>query len=188
MSGRWIDGPGMPFVETIKSSLPSDTLIAEDLGDLGGSVKQFFAKTGLPGMNVLVYAFDPESDSDYLPHNAAKNSVCYTSTHDSPTFLSWLTGEAGEGERELAEKYLRLNRDEGWGWGAVKGAWASPARLAMAPFQDILGLGADARVNTPSTLGGGNWKWRVREEAINDDVAEKLLDVTKTYKRYTKAT
>jgi 4-alpha-glucanotransferase len=183
MSGRWIKGPGLPFVDIIKAALPPGSLIAEDLGDLGGSVKQFFRDTKLPGMKVLVYAFDPDNDSDYLPHNAPKNSVCYTSTHDSPTFLGWLTGEAGYGERELAEKYLRLRDDEGRSWGAVKGAWASPARLAMAPFQDILGLGKDARINTPSTLGGQNWRWRVRKEAINDDVAAQLLDVTKTYKR-----
>jgi 4-alpha-glucanotransferase len=183
MSGRWVKGPGLPFVEKIKAALPPGSIVAEDLGDMGGTVKKFFADTGLPGMKVLVYAFDPNGDSDYLPHNAPKNSVCYTSTHDSPTFVDWLGGDASEGERELAEKYLRLREDEGLGWGAVKGAWGSPASLAVAPFQDILGLGKDARINIPGTFGGNNWRWRVREDAINGKVAEKLLDVTKTYKR-----
>jgi 4-alpha-glucanotransferase len=183
MSGKWIKGPGLPFVEKLTKALPPNSIVAEDLGDLGGTVKQFFADTGLPGMKVLVYAFDPYYDSDYLPHNAPKNSVCYTSTHDSPPFVDWLYGEASEEERELASHYLRLREDEGLGWGAVKGAWGSPAALAMAPFQDILGLGRDARVNVPATIGGYNWRWRVREEAINDNVAAELLEVTKTYKR-----
>ena len=183
MAGRWVKGPGLPFVDKLAAQLPPGSLIAEDLGDLGGTVKKFFADTGLPGMKVLVYAFDPDNDSDYLPHNAPKNSVCYTSTHDSPAFVDWLTGEAGERERALAAAYLRLREDEGLGWGAVKGAWGSPAYLAMAPFQDILGLGKDARINIPATVGGTNWRWRVREEALNESVAEQLLNVTKTYKR-----
>ncbi|MCL2003831.1 MAG: 4-alpha-glucanotransferase [Oscillospiraceae bacterium] len=183
MSGHWVKGPGLPFVDKIKAALPPGSLVAEDLGDLRGTVKQFFADTGLPGMKVLVYAFDPYNDSDYLPHNAPKNSVCYTSTHDSPTFLDWLGGDASPEERELAESYLRLREDEGMGWGAVKGAWQSPSMLAMAPFQDILGLGGDARINIPSTIGGANWRWRVREEAFNGGVANQLKAVTATYKR-----
>ncbi|MDR0293020.1 MAG: 4-alpha-glucanotransferase [Oscillospiraceae bacterium] len=183
ISGRWVKGPGLPFVEKLKTALPSGSLVAEDLGDMGGTVRQFFANTGLPGMKVLVYAFDPDNDSEYLPHNAPKNSVCYTSTHDSPPFVDWLYGDAGEGERELAFAYLRLREDEGLGWGAVKAVWGSPAGLAMAPFQDILGLGRDARINVPATVGGNNWRWRVREEAFNERLALRLLEVTKTYKR-----
>jgi 4-alpha-glucanotransferase len=183
MIGRWIKGPGLPFVEKIKAALPPGSLVAEDLGDLGGTVVQFFADTELPGMKVLVYAFDPDNDSSYMPHNAPKNSVCYTSTHDSPTFIDWLTVESSERERELARAYLRLREEEGWNWGAVKVAWGSPANLAMAPFQDILGLGKDARVNIPATIGNYNWRWRVREEAINEEVAKKLLEATKVYKR-----
>jgi 4-alpha-glucanotransferase len=183
MNGEWIDGPGLPFVNLLKKALPEGSLIAEDLGDLEGTIKQFFVDTELPGMKVLVYAFDPETDSDYMPHNAPKNSVCYTSTHDSPTFIDWLTDEASDGEAALAHAYLRLREDEGLNWGAVKVAWSSPSYLAMTPFQDILCLGKDARINLPGTVGGSNWRWRAREEAVNDGVAAMLLEVTKTYKR-----
>jgi 4-alpha-glucanotransferase len=183
ISGRWVKGPGLPFVEKIKNALPPGSIVAEDLGDLGGTVVQFFAGTGLPGMKVLVYAFDPNSDSSHLPHNVPRNGVCYTSTHDSPTFTEWFIGEAGERERELAENYLRLRDNEGLGWGAVNGAWSSPAFLAMAPLPDLLCLGHDARMNIPSTLGGSNWRWRVRAEALNDGVAQKLRVITRTYRR-----
>lgn len=183
-TGRWIEGPGLPFVETIKAALPPGSLIAEDLGDLGGTVRKFFTDTGLPGMKVLVYSFDPDNDSEYLPHNAPVCSLCYTSTHDSPPFVGWLTGDASDRERDLAYSYLRLRDDEGLGWGAVKTVWGSPSYLAMAPFQDILGLGKDSRINIPATIGGNNWRWRVRAEALNKDVAVQLLSVTKTYKRY----
>ncbi len=182
--GRWVKGPGMPLIDKLKRSLPPGSLVAEDLGDLNDNVRAFFRETGLPGMKVLIYAFDPEGDSEYLPHNVPKNSVSYTSTHDSPSFAEWLTGEASQREREFAERYLRLREEEGFHWGAVRTVWQSPSRLAMAPFQDILGLGKDARINIPATLGGNNWRWRVREEALNGDVAARLLEVTQTYRRY----
>lgn len=183
MNGHWRRGPGMKFVRAIRTAFPDLPLIAEDLGDLDGAVRSFFCRTGLPGMDVLVYAFDPDGDSAYLPHNTSPNRVFYTSTHDSPTFLDWLTGEAGEAQRIMAVDYLRLRADEGFSWGAVTAVWGSAAGLAMAPLQDILGLGADARVNIPSTLGGLNWRWRVREEAINDEVAARLRGITKLYRR-----
>ncbi|MCL2082154.1 MAG: 4-alpha-glucanotransferase [Oscillospiraceae bacterium] len=183
LSGKWKKGPGIQFVEQIKKALPPGSLIAEDLGEIDGKTREFFSQSGLPGMKVLVYAFDPWQDSEFLPHNFPHDCVAYTSSHDSPPFKGWLTEEAGQQERELCFDYLRLRQDEGYGWGASKAIWGSPARLAMAMLQDILGLGMDSRVNTPSTLGGQNWRWRVREEALNDEVAGKLLHMTKTYKR-----
>ena len=78
---------------------------------------------------------------------------------------------------------LRLRGDEGFGWGAVCGAWASPSRLAMVPMQDLLGLGSDARMNAPGTMGPQNWSWRVREAAFNPDVSTRLRKITRTYRR-----
>jgi 4-alpha-glucanotransferase len=183
LHGRWRRGPGLKLIRAIRAAYPDLPLIAEDLGDLDDTVRAFFAKTGLPGMDVLVYAFDPNGDSSYLPHNTRPNRVFYTSTHDAPPFLDWLTGEASDAQRAMAFAYLRLREDEGLSWGAVKAVWGSAAGLAMAPLQDILGLGADARINTPSTLGGGNWRWRVRAEALNDEVAARLRAVTHIYRR-----
>ena len=172
----------MALLEALEE-VPGLSLIAADLGDLDAGARNFIAQSGLPGMKILIYAFDPVEESAYLPHNCPPNSICYTGTHDTPTFVQWLFGEASPAERDYAFDYLRLREDEGFGWGAVCGAWGSPSRLAVAPLQDLLGLGADARMNAPGTMGAQNWSWRVRAEALNPDVAGRLLRMTRTYRR-----
>ena len=181
-SGHWEQGPGRDLLDALKG-VPGLALIAEDLGDLDAGALDFIAKSGLPGMKVLVYAFDPDGESAYLPHNCPQNGVMYTGTHDTPTFVQWLFEQASPRERDFACDYLRLRGDEGFGWGAVCGAWASPCRLAVAPLQDLLGLGADARINSPGTMGPHNWSWRVRSEALNPSVSGKLAHITRTYRR-----
>ena len=181
--GHWVLGPGQELVDYLKKEVPGLEYIAEDLGDLDAKALDFIKNSGLPGMKVMVYAFDPVAESAYLPHNGAANSVMYTGTHDTPTFLQWLFDEATPEQRQYAMDYLRLRADEGFGWGVIAGAWASPCKLAIAPFQDVLGLGADARVNHPGTMGTHNWSWRVRAEAINPEVAGMLRKVTRTYRR-----
>ena len=183
LGGKWVPGPGMEFVSAIREALPEMGFIAEDLGDLDEEVHEFITETGLPGMSVLAYGFDPEGESAYLCHNITKNRVAYTSTHDSPTFVGWLYSEATDEERAFAEDYLRLQGTEGIGWGAVKSAMMTAANLCMCPLQDVLGLGLDSRLNTPSTLGGQNWRWRIRREALNDHVAGLLRAACKTYRR-----
>ena len=180
--GHWRRGPGMKLIRALTAAAPELRVIAEDLGDLEEDARAFVRRTGLPGMAVALYAFDSDADSAYLPHNVAYGQVAYTSTHDSPTFVGWLFGEATDRERDFALDYLRLNEKEGFGWGVVKAVWGSPAHIAMAPMQDILGLDNDARMNTPATLGG-NWCWRVRREAYNDKVAALLRSITHTYRR-----
>ncbi len=180
--GHWEKGPGMELVEVLRA-VPGLALIAEDLGDLDENALRFIAESGLPGMKVLVYAFDPNGESAYLPHNCPRDAVMYTGTHDTPTFVQWLFSLASPAERDFASDYLRLREDEGFGWGAVCGAWMSPCRLAIAPLQDLLGLGADARVNAPGTSGALNWSWRVRREALNPDVSGRLARITRTYRR-----
>lgn len=180
--GHWEPGPGMELVKALRS-VPGLALIAEDLGDLDADALRFIADSGLPGMKVLVYAFDPAGESAYLPHNCPRDAVIYTGTHDTPTFVQWLFEQAAPAERDYAFDYLRLREDEGFGWGAVCGAWMSPCRLAIAPMQDLLGLGGDARVNTPGTAGPRNWSWRVRQEALNPSVSGRLAHITRTYRR-----
>lgn len=182
-AGHWEHGPGQALVDHLTKSAPGLTLIAEDLGDLDEKALHFIANSGLPGMKVLLYSFDPNGDSAYLPHNCDKNAVMYTGTHDTPTFVQWLFTQASADARAFAIDYLRLREDEGFGWGAVRGAWASPCALAIAPLQDVLGLGADARLNTPGTMGPHNWSWRVRAEALNSDVAAQLRRLTRLYRR-----
>lgn len=180
--GHWEEGPGMPLLEALKT-IEHLELIAEDLGDLDDAARAFIAESGLPGMKILVYAFDPVGESAYLPHNCPVNAIAYTGTHDTPTFVQWLFDEATPAERAFAMEYLRLRAEEGYGWGAVCGAWISPCALAIAPMQDLLGLGADARMNAPGTLGPQNWSWRVRQAALNPDVAGRLRQITRTYRR-----
>ena len=181
-AGHWEQGPGMELVEALRA-VPGLALIAEDLGQLDADALDFIARSGLPGMKVLVFAFDPNGESAYLPHHCPRDAVMYTGTHATPTFVQWLFSLASPAERDFASDYLRLRADEGFGWGAVCGAWMSPCRLAIAPLQDILGLGEDARINTPGTAGARNWSWRVRKEALNPDVSGRLARITRTYRR-----
>ena len=183
LNGHWEPGPGMELIERIQAAVPTLNIIAEDLGDLDADALSFLQHSGLPGMKVLVYAFDSQGESAYLPHNCPTDSVAYTGTHDTPTFVQWLFDEASPADRDFAADYLRLRADEGFGWGGVAGAWSTASRLAIAPMQDVLGLGADARTNTPGTTGPHNWSWRVREAAFNGDVAAKLRHITHTYRR-----
>ncbi|MEG0764987.1 MAG: 4-alpha-glucanotransferase [Pseudoflavonifractor sp.] len=181
--GHWEPGPGMALIQRLQQEVPQLALIAEDLGNLGPEALDFIRHSGLPGMKVLPYAFDPEGESAYLPHNCLPDSIVYTGTHDTPTFVQWLFDEASPAERSFACAYLRLRADEGFGWGAVCGAWSSAARLAIAPMQDLLGLGKDARINAPGTIGPQNWSWRVRSAALNQDVAAHLREITRVYRR-----
>lgn len=180
--GHWEPGPGMELLRALET-VPGLELIAEDLGDLDADARAFIAESGLPGMKILVYAFDPAGESAYLPHNCPRNSVVYTGTHDTPTFVQWLFDEATPAEREYAFDYLTLREDEGFGWGGVRGAWAAPSLLAIAPMQDLLCLGADARTNAPGTMGQQNWSWRVRQDAFNRHVSTRLRKLTRTYRR-----
>ncbi|MEG1396380.1 MAG: 4-alpha-glucanotransferase [Oscillospiraceae bacterium] len=182
-SGHWVTGPGQPLVDYLQKAAPNLEIIAEDLGDLDAEAHAFFAKTGLPGMKVLIYAFDPDGSSDYLPFNCQKNSVVYTGTHDAPTFLQWFNEEATPRERQYAIDYLGLTLEEGIVWGAIRGAWAAPSNLAITTMEDVLSLGGDARMNLPGTVSPENWSWRVRAEACNGDVAKKLRFLTHIYRR-----
>ena len=92
--------------------------------------------------------------------------------------MEWLFAIASEDQRRYAIDYLRLRDDEGYGWGVIAGAWGSVCNLAMAPLQDVLGLGGDARMNLPGSMGEHNWSWRVRREAFNDNVAQKPVSYT----------
>jgi 4-alpha-glucanotransferase len=181
--GKWILGPGQKLVDFLRNEIPDLEYIAEDLGDLDEAALSFVRKSGLPGMKILCYAFDTAAESAYLPYNCEPDSVIYTGTHDTPTFLQWLYEEATEEQRRWVIDYLRLREDEGYGWGVIAGAWAAPSKLAIAPFQDVLGLGGDARVNLPGTTGPHNWSWRVRREAFNSEVSSRLRHLTRIYRR-----
>lgn len=181
INGRWRKGPGMKLFHAINNTLGNVDIIAEDLGFLTEEVISLREETGYPGMKVLQFAFDTREESDYLPHNYDSNCVVYTGTHDNDTVGGWLKN-AGASDVEHAIKYLKLNEDEGYHWGFIRGAWSSVANLSIAQMQDFLGLGSEARMNIPSTIGG-NWQWRVKPEYLTDELAEKIHDMTKLYGR-----
>lgn len=182
--GCWREGPGQKWLDAVQEQVPEARFIAEDLGDLTPSAIEFIQNSGLPGMRVLTDAFnDLSGGSSFLPHRCVPGSVIYTGTHDTPTFVEWLFSIASEEQRRFAMDYLRLRDDEGYGWGVICGAWSSVSELAMAPLQDVLGLGGDARMNLPGSMGELNWSWRVRREAFNQNVADRLRRITWLYGR-----
>ena len=182
--GCWRPGPGNDLLKAFREQVPEAEFIAEDLGDLTPSAIEFIQNSGLPGMRVLTDAFnDLSGNSSFLPHKCIPDAVIYTGTPDTPTFVEWLVAIASEDQRRFAIDYLRLRDDEGYGWGVIAGAWGSVCNLAMAPLQDVLGLGGDARMNLPGSMGEHNWSWRVRREAFNSDVAQKLRRLTWLYGR-----
>lgn len=181
--GAWQKGPGIDLFHAVKNALGDVNIIAEDLGYLTDSVLKLLQDTGYPGMKVLQFAFDSREESDYLPHNYNKNCVVYTGTHDNDTILGWLDEMAPE-DVAFAQKYMNNKNStaEEIPWDFIRLAMASVADLAIIPVQDYLGLGTEARINKPSTLGY-NWKWRLKPGQLQEDVLEKMYDMTKLYGR-----
>lgn len=183
IKGNWRKGPGMELFETIQETLGPIPLIAEDLGVQTDAVRELLKESGFPGMRVLIFGFTPDCENEHLPHNFVPNSIVYTSTHDSQTVCEQIMDICTPREKEFAYRYLRTSHSEAMGWSAIKSVWASPARIAMTTLQDLLSLGAVARMNTPATIGDKNWRWRVRKEALNPTVSSMLGEITQTYKR-----
>lgn len=181
VGGEWIKGPAMKLIAALKKFLGSLDIIAEDLGYLTPEAIKLKEEAGFPGMKVLQFAFQPGANSNYLPHNLEKHSIVYTGTHDNNTIMGWWE-EADPKEIEYAIDYLKLNKNEGYNWGMIRGAWSSVANTAIAPIQDFLGLGSAARMNIPSTTYG-NWRWRIKEEYLKDSLAKKIEKITLLYGR-----
>lgn len=183
-NGHWEPGPGMDLFRALEKELGPCPVIAEDLGLLTPEVHQLLEESGFPGMKVLQFAFDGNWDNPYLPHNHIRRCVAYTGTHDNDTLASWWQNALSPQERQHAADYLRLTPQEGINWGIVRGAWASVAQLAVAPIQDFLDLGNEARMNEPSTLGG-NWSFRLAPGQLTGELAEKIERLSGLYQRST---
>ena len=181
--GKWVKGPDYDIFRVISEKLGRLPIIAEDLGVLTPPVYKLLERVGYPGMKVLEFAFTPDADeeNEYLPHNITKNSVAYIGTHDNETAVGWLMSQEPE-VYKYATEYMNLSYEEGLSWGFIRTLLASPADTAIVQMQDLIVLGNEGRMNTPSTLGG-NWTWRIRPECINDWLAGLLYAKTATYKR-----
>ena len=162
--GRWRTGPGYALFAAIKKKLGEPRIIAEDLGFLTDDVNALLRKCGYPGMKVLEFGFDSRDGGDYRPHGYPVNSIAYVGTHDNEPVNGWMATAAPE-DVARAVRYLNLTKQEGYHWGMMRGIWASAAELSIVQAQDLLGLGHEARMNTPSTLGG-NWCWRAKRGAF----------------------
>lgn len=181
-NGEWVKGPGIKVFNAIKDELGEVNIIAEDLGTLTEQTIKLRNDTGFPGMKILTFGFDSDRSNPFLPHNYEKNFIVYTGTHDNDTVRGWIEKTAPEEEVQRAITYLGLNKEEGYNWGFIRGAWSSIANISIAQMQDFLNLGNEARINLPSTLGN-NWRWRVRKDALTDQLAEKIHQITRTYGR-----
>jgi len=186
-NGRWTQGPGAKLFEALGPA----QLIAEDLGAVTPEVTALRDRFGLPGMKVLQFAFgtDPQA-ATFLPYSYERNSAAYTGTHDNDTSVGWFNDcgspqrsqEQCEKERRAALAYLGCGNDaRDIHWQMIRGVWSSVANLAIAPAQDLLGLGSEARMNLPGT-SSGNWEWRLAGP-LPDDVLERLGELTRIYGR-----
>ena len=142
-------------------------------------------KSGYPGMKVLQFAFNSKEESDYLPHNYEKNCVVYTGTHDNDTLVGWFESTPSADVR-FARKYMGIKGKKGQCKAMIRLAMESVADLAIIPIQDYLEEDSDARINTPSTLGG-NWIWKMKAEQLSDDLAKEIAELTALYGRLGKS-
>lgn len=181
--GQWHEGPGIRLFEAMEHSIGPQRIIAEDLGFLTESVRTLLRKSGFPGMKVLEFAFDrrDQNNSDYLPYNYTTHCVAYTGTHDNDTIQGWFSS-ADALDTANAREYLRLADEENYHWDMMRALWESVAGLAVVQAQDLLGLGSESRMNTPSTLGN-NWAWRALPGSFDDALAKKLRYYTELYGR-----
>ena len=180
-SGQWRQGPGIELFRTIENELGKLHIIAEDLGFLTESVKNMLKESSYPGMKLFQFAFDSREESDYLPHNYTGNCVVYAGTHDNDTILGWLRTAPKECV-SYAKDYLKLDREEGYHWGVMRGVWSSVGDTTVVTMQDLLGLGSKARMNTPSTLGC-NWMWRMEPGAADGKLAKRIHKQMELYSR-----
>ncbi|MBR4234700.1 MAG: 4-alpha-glucanotransferase [Clostridia bacterium] len=179
-SGRWENAPGFSFFRTVKKQLPELEIIAEDLGVVSDRVKRLLRYCGYPGMKVLSFGFDSDETNPHFPANVRENCVLYTGTHDNDTAEGWWQS-AGPHTREMAKKYLPERGSISS--SLIEAALGSIANTAMIPMQDILGLGSEARMNTPGTVGGTNWQWRMKSDALTHKTALELKDMNEFFDR-----
>lgn len=174
VNGRWVDGPRDDLFHKLREALGGLPFFAEDLGYITPEVHALRERLQIPGMAVLQFGFGDEGAHMYLPHRAA-GKVIYTGTHDNDTTVGWFQSGAADHERRSAQCYLGRSED-GIHWSFIRAAQSSVADLCLIPLQDVLGLGSEARMNTPS-LHGGNWKWRLFPGQFTGELTAKLAEL-----------
>jgi 4-alpha-glucanotransferase len=175
-AGRWRRAPGRELLETVRAELGSLPVVAEDLGVITPPVERLRDELGLPGMAVLQFAFDGNPRNPYLPAHHREHQLVYTGTHDNDTAVGWW-----ESLPARAKKQADLDPAEPQ-WSLIRMAYESRASVAIVPAQDVLGLGSEARMNTPGR-GDGNWSWRLEPGELTPEHAARLRGLAETYDR-----
>jgi 4-alpha-glucanotransferase len=176
MEGEWIKAPGTALFEVINEKFGNLPIIAEDLGVITPEVEALRDRFEFPGMKILQFAFGAGPGDPFLPFNYVRNCVVYTGTHDNDTTVGWFN-QLQNYERDEVLRYLGCIDPQGIHWSLIRMGWFSIANLAIVPFQDLLGLATDARMNFPGK-SEGNWGWRYRREALNWEVRDRLKTMT----------
>lgn len=178
-NGNWVDGPGRALFDAIEAAVDTLPFIAEDLGVITPDVVELRETLGLPGMTVLQF-MPGDARNIHQPHNFTRNAVCYTGTHDNDTTIGWHAALAPH-DRDFLARYLGTGIADP-SHALIRLAWSSVARIAIAPLQDVLSLGSEARMNVPS-VADGNWTWRVRQEQFSDRIIQWIAEITLLYGR-----
>jgi malto-oligosyltrehalose synthase/4-alpha-glucanotransferase len=186
VNGEWLDGPGSAFFAAIKQQFGDLPFIAEDLGDVDDAVYELREEFDMPGMKVLQFAFGEDiATSIHIPHNyTSENCIAYTGTHDNNTTKGWYKNESSKVDRRNLSKYIGVEIDrKNVSFQLIRLAYASTARLAIIPIQDILNLGKSARMNTPSSTTN-NWGWRMKPGTLTSDHEARLHELGRLFGRY----
>ena len=182
MNGEWLKAPGEEFFTLLKQDLGELPIVAEDLGVITPEVEALRDKFGFPGMKILHFAFDSDRANPFLPFNYVnRNCIVYTGTHDNNTTIGWFY-DRSEDDRAKVVDYLGGACPEGVNWALIRLAMGSVANAAIFPLQDILGLGAEGKMNTPSQADG-NWDWRYQPDMLSSDPRAHLKHLTYLYGR-----
>lgn len=179
-AGHWEKAPGEAFLKACQDAMHRLPFVAENLGIITPEVEALRQKFGLPGMLILQFALDGSPENPYLPHNHDELEVVYTGTHDNDTTLAWYHSLDANVRKHL-QTYFGDPQDP-MPLFLIKAAFASVARMAIIPMQDLLGLGEGNRMNTPGTVEG-NWRWQFQWEQLSDGLAEEMRDLLRLYRR-----
>lgn len=184
--GHWEQGPGMDLFHAIQNTLGTEGVIAEDLGLMTDTVRKLVKDSGYPNMKVLQFAVDPGdigAANDYWPHNYSENCVVYTGTHDNETVAGWLAGLDEASMKQVRDYLCDDNTPAGELYQSMNAlAMRCVARMCIIPIQDHLGLGNEARMNQPGTVGF-NWRWRLVPGQVTEELGEALKAMTMRYGR-----
>jgi 4-alpha-glucanotransferase len=191
VNGQWIKGPGADLFRALTDAIGELPIVAENLGVITPEVEAIRNEFGLPGMAILQFAFGKDEQArSFRPHNYVRNLVAYTGTHDNDTVAGWWRSDGGDStrkpedvaeEKTRAREYLGTDGRE-MNWTLIRALMASVADTVLFPAQDILGLGSEARMNTPA-VASGNWRWRMRPGALTPELAARLHEMAKLFER-----